>query len=251
MGRSSFEKIRGQLDLTGLLITPDQVTEPISAEKLFGRPCPLELEIGSGKGLFLRKTAPTRPENGFIGVEIAYRYALISAASLAKGGVKNAVMINFDAAKLLEQWVPSRSLRAVHVYFPDPWWKKSHRKRRILRADVLKLIEDRLDDFGTLFFRTDVREYYLSTLDLVKAETHLSGPHRVENPILPDEGPRGEEEPQKLVERGADNPPANAPARKNEDSLQTIMDRFSTHFERRTRLHNLPVYGCQWTKTPS
>ncbi|MBQ1455107.1 MAG: hypothetical protein IIZ25_04590 [Thermoguttaceae bacterium] len=251
MGRSSFEKIRGQLDLTGLLITPEQITEPISPERLFGRPCALELEIGSGKGLFLRKTAPTRPENGFIGVEIAYRYALISAASLAKGGVKNAVMINSDAATLLQRWIPSRSLRAVHVYFPDPWWKKSHRKRRILRADVLKLIEDRLADGGTLYFRTDVREYYLSTLDLVKTETGLLDPLQVENPILPNEEPSGEEEAPRLVERGDDNPPANAPPRKNEDSLQTIMDHFSTHFERRTRLHNLPVYGCQWTKNPT
>lgn len=249
MGRSSFEKIRGQLDLTELLKTADQITEPISAEAFFGRACPLELEIGSGKGLFLRKTAPTRPQCGFIGVEIAYRYALISAAGLAKSGVQNAVMINYDAAKLLQQWVPSRSLQAVHVYFPDPWWKKSHRKRRILRADVLKLIEDRLADSGTLYFRTDVLEYYLSTLDLVKAETGLSGPHHIENPVDPKELSSGKVVPE-LVERGADNPPACSP-QTNDDSLQAIMDRFSTHFERRTRLHDLPVYGCQWTKLPS
>lgn len=237
MSRRSFDRIVGNLDLTGRLSLYDALPSAWNPLVMFGRVAPIELEIGSGKGLFLRKAALANPAHDFLGVEVAYRYALISAAGLAKNGVKNALMVNADAAKLLAERVPAESLAAVHIYFPDPWWKKSHRKRRILRFDVVKLIENRLLPGGTLYFRTDVEEYYRSTLELVAAETTLHGPVETENGAieLPDAA---------AVERGADNPPArSSDAETGADALD-----FSTHFERRTRLNRLPVYGCSWTK---
>ena len=231
MGRSSFAKIRGQLDLSRFLKMGEELPKPWSGEAFFGRVAPLELEIGSGKGLFLRQAAAAEPSHDFLGVEVAYRYALISAAQLSKHSVTNALMVCVDAAKLLSDWFEPESLAAVHVYFPDPWWKKSHRKRRIMRADVVKLIENRLFSGGTLYFRTDVEEYYRSTLALMAAEPSLSGPFETESGAaeLPEAEP---------VECGSDNPPAR---RSGEVS-------FSTHFERRTRLNHLPVYGCRWVK---
>lgn len=238
MSRRSFDRIVGNLDLTGRLSLYDALPNPWNPLLMFGRVAPIELEIGSGKGLFLRKAAQANPAHDFLGIEVAYRYALISAAQLAKNGVKNSLMVNADAAKLLAERVPTESLAAVHVYFPDPWWKKSHRKRRILRADVVKMIENRLLPGGTLYFRTDVEEYYRSTLELVAAETTLQGPVETENGALalPEALP---------VERGMDNPPARKSAPQTDpDTLD-----FSTHFERRTRLNHLPVYGCYWTKS--
>lgn len=237
MARGSLTKIQGDLDLTPYLYSFDRLPKPWNPTALFGRTAPVELEIGSGKGLFLRKAALADPSHDFFGIEVACRYALISAAGLAKNGLRNAVMVNADAAKILGEMIPPASLAAVHVYFPDPWWKKAHRKRRILRTDVVKWIENRLLPGGTLFFRTDVEEYYRSTLDLVAAETTLQGPVETENGAvtLPDALP---------VERGADNPPAG----KNASESETDALDFSTHFERRTRLNHLPVFGCHWTK---
>jgi len=239
MGRSSFEKIRGNLELSSLLKTWDEFPKVWNPEQLFGASAPVELEIGSGKGLFLRKAAAANREHLFLGIEVAYRYALISAAGLAKNGIMNAVMVNADAAKLLAETVPSNSLAAVHVYFPDPWWKKAHRKRRILREDVLKMIEDRLIPGGTFYFRTDVEEYFHSTLDLAKAQTTLLGP------VITETGTETvDHSAANPVERGADNPPA----RMTGDAESQADFEYSTHFERRTRLHHLPVYGCHWTK---
>lgn len=239
MSRSSFERIRAGLDLTSFLKTWDELPKSWDPSVWFGRVAPLELEIGSGKGLFLRTAAAASPEHDFLGIEVAYRYALTSAAGLAKNGVKNAKMVCADGAKLLAELLPPESLYAAHIYFPDPWWKKAHRKRRIFRADVVKLLESRLISGGTLFFRTDVEEYYRSTLALVAAETTLCGPCVTENGAedAADSAP-GSVLAVGPVECGEDNPPAKM----GEDVP------FLTHFERRTRLNHLPVYGCHWVK---
>ncbi|MDO5553324.1 MAG: tRNA (guanosine(46)-N7)-methyltransferase TrmB [Planctomycetia bacterium] len=213
MSRSSLTAIQGDLDLTGYFFKGDELTKPLDTDALFGRSAPVELEIGSGKGLFIRKAAALAPEHNFIGIELAYRYALMSAAGLCKRGLTNAKMINADAALILREYCQANSLAAIHVYFPDPWWKKSHRKRRILRTDVLKLIESRLVPGGKLHFWTDVEEYYYSTLDLLHSETQLTGPNEVAEPEAEDD-----------------------------------MD-FRTHFERRTRLASLPVWRCFFVKS--
>ncbi|MDD3586747.1 MAG: tRNA (guanosine(46)-N7)-methyltransferase TrmB [Thermoguttaceae bacterium] len=212
MGRRALSEIQGNWDVTTCLKARDELKESFDPLSFFSRVAPLELEIGSGKGLFIRNAAASHPNHNFLGIEVSYRYALISAIGLCKRGLSNAVMLNEDAAKVLAESIKDDSLEAVHVYFPDPWWKKAHRKRRILRADVLTLIEKRLRPGGTLHFQTDVEEYYLSSLKLIAQTTSLSGPLPVEE------------------QQAADD-----------------MD-YLTHFERRTRLNELPVYRCRFVK---
>ena len=149
------------------------------SERLFGRVAPLELEIGSGKGQFICDATKAFPERNFLGVEIAYRYALISASKLAKQQTPNGVMLAADAARALREIIPDASLDAAHIYFPDPWWKKAHRKRRIVRPDVVRTIEKKLVPGGKLHFWTDVREYFLSGVETIKLSTNLYGPFSV------------------------------------------------------------------------
>ena len=274
MGRRSFAKITKNLDLSSRIRKGDETPRPWNTLGMFGRTAPVEFEIGSGKGMFLANAAAADPSRDFIGVEVAYRYALMSAAGLVKAGLKNALMVCADAAKLLEDWVPSSSLVAVHVYFPDPWWKKSHRKRRIMRTDVVRMIEDRLLPGGKLWFRTDVEEYFFSALDTVKVDTSLEGPFP--DPRLPrdpevflgglsfstdgvgaDSGgavpetggcfgqdpddPFRSGENKNLPyygENGNQNPPVPRAGR----------GEFLSHFERRTRLNGLPVWGAVFVK---
>ena len=99
----------------------------MDAAALFGRQAPLEVEIGSGKGLFLRSAAAARPEVDFLGIEIARRYAEFAAAALLKGDLSNALVVRGDALRVFHELLPERSLAAVHIYFPDPWWKKRHK----------------------------------------------------------------------------------------------------------------------------
>lgn len=212
MARRAVKTIAAQLDLTQVLKEPEDLPKPWDNKVLFSRNAPLELEIGSGKGLFIRRAADQFLEHNFLGIEIGHKYARFCAARLVGRPKRNAVMVCGDAAQILQDLIPIDFLEAVHVYFPDPWWKRAHRKRRILRVEVLKLIESRLKPSGVLHFWTDVEEYFSSTLKLLTANTELQGPFEV-------------------MEKEA------------EDEFD-----YRTHFERRTRMHGESVYRCEFHK---
>ena len=215
MGRRALRKLDPSLDLTGHLKTFDQLPRPCTAESLFGRAAPLEVEIGSGKGLFLRNAAAAKPDANFLGVEVAKKYAEFAAAKLATAGLTNALMVHGDGLRIFQELIPDNSLAAVHVYFPDPWWKKRHRRRRVMRESFLRDIERTLLPGGSLHFWTDVEEYFQTSLALLASETTLAGP-------LP------------VPETPAEHDMA-----------------YRTHFERRVRLADEPVYRAEFKKNPS
>jgi len=212
MGRRSLPKVNPELDLSRHLKMVDELPVPWSEAALFDRPAPLEVEIGSGKGLFMQSASQAVTEHNFLGIELARKYARYSASRLAKRGIKNGVMISGDALHVIREVLPPESATAVHVYFPDPWWKKRHHKRRVMTEHSVKDIERLLIPGGTLHFWTDVEEYFIGTLELLAAHTKLQGPLDV---------------------------PEQAPAH-NLD--------YRTHFERRMRLHGAPVYRSEYRK---
>jgi tRNA (guanine-N7-)-methyltransferase len=212
MGRRALRKIDPSIDLTGHLKTFDQLPRPWDAAALFGREAPLEIEVGSGKGLFLRSAAAARPEVDFLGVEVVRKYAEFSAASLSKAKLKNALVVHADALQIFRELLPEASLAAVHVYFPDPWWKMRHRKRRVMRESFLRDVQRTLRPGGSLHFWTDVEEYYRASLELLASCTTLLGP-------LP------------VHETPAEHDMA-----------------YRTHFERRVRLANEPVFRAEYKK---
>jgi len=212
MGRRALRKVDPTIDLTGRLKTFEQLPRPWNAEELFGRIAPLEVEVGSGKGLFLRNAAAAQPETDFLGVEVVRKYAAFTAAALVKAGVSNALIVHGDALRIFQELIPDASLAAVHVYFPDPWWKKRHRKRRVMRESFLRDVERTLQPGGSLHFWTDVEEYFSTSLELLAASTSLQGP-------LP------------------------VPETPAEDDMA-----YRTHFERRVRLASEPVYRAEFRK---
>ena len=215
MARRAVKTIDPHADLSSVVKMPDDLPKPWDAEKLFRRTAPLELEIGSGKGMFISNAAGQYPQHNFLGIEIGTKYARFSAAQLIRHNRTNAVMVCGDAALVLQEAIPHETLAVVHVYFPDPWWKRAHRKRRVLRTEVLQLIESRLMPGGTLHFWTDVEEYFTSTLNLLAKTTTLQGPFEV---------------PEQDVAGDGD---------------------YRTHFERRTRMHGEKVYRTMFRKVSS
>jgi tRNA (guanine-N7-)-methyltransferase len=212
MGRRALRKVNPELDLSHHFKRAEELPRPWAPEQLFGRTAEVELEIGSGKGLFLRTAAAARPERDFLGIEIAYRYAQFAAAGLAACGLNNGVVVAGDGVQLLEDLVPNDALAAIHIYFPDPWWKRRHKKRRVLQETFAKRLEQTLRPGGVLHFWTDVEEYHRAALCILAKETGLAGPFDVPEP-----------------------------------TAEHDMD-FRTHFERRTRLHGEPVYRAEFRK---
>lgn len=202
----------------------DQLPATITSSTLFGNDLPLELEIGSGKGLFMQTVSGQHPERNFLGVEIAYKYAAQAAERLAKHDRNNALMAAGNAEPLLEKSFPDQSLAAVHVYFPDPWWKKKHKKRRVVNPVSVNRIYRILTPGGTFHFWTDVLEYFESAIEMIAAEVPQFGPPIPDDPqenVQPDNGDH-----------------AAHPA-------------YRTHFERRSRLHQIPVYRVRFNKPSS
>lgn len=135
-------------------------TEPLLWNEIFAEPGPIELEIGPGKGLFLANAAQARPSHRFVGVEVARKYGLRAADRIAKLGLTNVRLVLGDAKRFLHEFVPERSLHAVHLYFPDPWWKSRHKKRRMFSEAFVEDVRRTLITGGELHLATDVEEYF-------------------------------------------------------------------------------------------
>ncbi len=156
---------------------------PISWQSLFENDQPVEIEVGFGKGLFLLTAAQARPSTNFVGVEIARKYQLFTAARLAKRGIRNVRLAKCDAREFLRQYMASASVQAIHVYFPDPWWKKRHLKRRVFVPEFVAECERVLLPGGTLHAATDVPEYFAVITRLLEA---LPGMRPIPIPQIPD-----------------------------------------------------------------
>jgi tRNA (guanine-N7-)-methyltransferase len=127
---------------------------------VFGNRHPVEIEVGFGKGLFLLTNSQARPDTNFVGIEIDRKYQLFTATRLAKRDIHNVKLACADARRILAEHVPPASVQAIHVYFPDPWWKKRHHKRRLFSAEFAAACQRVLQSGGWLFVVTDVEEYF-------------------------------------------------------------------------------------------
>lgn len=212
MGRRSVPKSNQSVDLTGYLYDAEELPTPWDPSAIFGRSAPLEIEVGTGKGLFLINAATALPSHNFLGIEIARAYAALTGSRMALKSLNNAAMLHGDARPLFADLLPDDHVEAVHVYFPDPWWKKRHRRRRVMTEEFLIQIERVLIPGGRLHFWTDVAAYFEATLQLIEDKTSLEGPFEVPT-----------------------QPPVHD------------MD-YHTHFERRVRLNGLPVYRSEFAK---
>jgi tRNA (guanine-N7-)-methyltransferase len=130
----------------------------------FGRAAPVEVEIGCGKGAFLLEYARANPSRNLLGIENQPRWARWIARRLARMPVSNVRLLCADAALVVAHFVRDDSVLAYHLYFPDPWWKRRHHKRRLLRSHFAVELLRTLEPGGTLHLGTDVRERFEAML---------------------------------------------------------------------------------------
>lgn len=212
MPRRPPKKPDPSLDLAGHLLGLETLPIPFEPVTAFGAQAPVELEVGSGKGLFLCSASAAHPDRNFLGVEISGGYARLCAGRLAAARATNARIIHGDGTFLARSLLPDACLAAVHVYFPDPWWKARHRKRRVLSDEFLRHAGRALVPRGELHVWTDVEEYFREAMTAAAAT-------------------------------GLYTPPREEPAGEPRHDLD-----YRTHFERRTRLAGEPVWRAVLTR---
>ncbi|MBY0309047.1 MAG: tRNA (guanosine(46)-N7)-methyltransferase TrmB [Phycisphaerales bacterium] len=154
------------IDAAAIPQLPDDVLRrpesgQISVSAWFTDPSPpLEVEIGSGKGTFLVQQAPTQPGTNFLGIEYAHDFYLYAADRVRRLGIPNVRMLCTDAGEFVHWRVPDRSVSVVHLYFPDPWPKTRHHRRRMVSdrflGDCLRILIPR----GELRIVTDHPGYW-------------------------------------------------------------------------------------------
>jgi tRNA (guanine-N7-)-methyltransferase len=168
-----------------LEILPGQVEGPLRFEEIFGRPGPVEIEIGTGKGRFLLEEAERRPEADFLGLEWSLKHLRIARDRAARRGLTNVRLYRADARHVVSDLVRDASVARIHVYCPDPWPKKRHHKRRLFTSHTARHLERVLQPGGYLNVSTDVPEYFEEIVAVIVAHTGLAA---APDPLYPHDG---------------------------------------------------------------
>ncbi len=132
---------------------------PLKQERLFPRVQPLIVEIGFGNGDFLIHLAQTQPNSNILGFEISSQAMDKAEAKIEKLGLDNARAIHTRAETALSHLLEPESIREFHINYPDPWFKKKHRRRRLISRETVELLTSRLVRGGRLLLATDISEY--------------------------------------------------------------------------------------------
>lgn len=201
-------------DLFPYFRTVIDVNEVIDWAALFGNDHPVEIDIGCGRGLFLLTASLAHPERNYLGVELDYTVGRRAAKRLQKRSLPNARLFGGDVRILLTKWIRPHSLDAAHVYFPDPWWKRRHMRRRLFTDVFVDQVSRVLKPGAILHSWTDVEDYFHVISGLMN--------HHPDFETLP--------------------PP-------DERAPEHDLD-YQTNFERRKRKDGLPIYRGQWRRRP-
>ena len=148
------------LTLEDIIVPVDTLHGKVDWQQLFGNDHPVELEIGTGKGTFLINVAQAKPQTNYLGIEWANKYYKYAADRARRWNLLNIRMLRCDARDFMISHVPSGSLQCLHVYFPDPWPKKRHHKRRLFTKQFVAAAADSLTPDGWIHVVTDVQDYF-------------------------------------------------------------------------------------------
>ncbi len=145
-------------------------------KKIFSNDNDTVIEIGFGNGETTAQMALIKPEYNYIGLEVYLKGFVKLLSSLGENNIDNVRIMRFNAIDVLEHMIPDASVAGFHIFFPDPWPKKKHHKRRIMNVEFLHLLATKLKKNGYIYMVTDWEEYALEVLSLVKSEPLLYNP---------------------------------------------------------------------------
>lgn len=146
---------------------------PIDLDRVFERAAPRVVEIGTGMGETTATIAAAHPENDYIGIEVHAPGVGSLLNRIIEYGLANVRVIQHDAVEVLRDMIPPAALDGVHVFFPDPWPKKRHHKRRLIQPPFAALLASRMKPGAYLHVATDWEDYARQILDTLSAEPLL------------------------------------------------------------------------------
>jgi len=158
-------------DYSEISLKPADFDGKMDFDRIFGRHGPVHVEIGSGKGTFLLHQAQARESDNFLGIERANRYYRYAVDRIGRWGLANVRIIRTDAAGFIAEFVPDGSVDCFHIYFPDPWPKKRHHKRRFLCPANLDHLVRGLKAGGQLRIATDHADYFEQIKEVIAADS--------------------------------------------------------------------------------
>jgi len=146
----------------------------VDLDAVYGRSAPKILEIGFGMGEGLAEISAAHPENDYLGVEVHTPGVGALLKKLGERSLDNVRVIQHDAVEVLTHMLAPGSLAGVHIFFPDPWHKKRHNKRRLIQSPFVRLLTGRIAPGGYLHLATDWEDYALQMLEVLSAEAELA-----------------------------------------------------------------------------
>jgi tRNA (guanine-N7-)-methyltransferase len=171
-GRMGTGQQRALAELGPRFVLPYQA-QPIDYAAVFGRNAPVVLEIGFGMGDATARIAAARPDTDFIGVEVHTPGVGALLRHIGEKELGNLRIVQHDAVEVLRQMIAPASLAGVHIFFPDPWHKKKHHKRRLIQPGFVAALVTRLTPGGYLHCATDWQPYAEQMLEVLNAEPGL------------------------------------------------------------------------------
>ncbi|GHU59079.1 tRNA (guanine-N(7)-)-methyltransferase [Spirochaetia bacterium] len=173
--RRSYEELFPCYGLS--LSEGEQCAGPLDCKQLFSSDKPLTIEIGFGMGIATAQIAEEHPENNYLGIEVHRPGIGRLLWEIKKRGLENIRIIEHDAVTVLEKHIPDGAAAAFHVFFPDPWPKKRHHKRRLMTRPFTDLLAQKLTSGGYVYMVTDWVEYGEWALAELSATPGLINPY--------------------------------------------------------------------------
>ena len=171
-GRMGSGQQRALAELGPRFVLPFQAA-PLAVEQVFGRRAPCIVEIGFGMGAATAEIAAARPDLDFIGIEVHEAGVGALLRLIGERGLTNLRIVRHDAVAVLEQMIAPASLAGAHIFFPDPWHKKRHHKRRLIQSAFVSQLVSRLARGGVVHCATDWQPYAEQMLQVLSTEPGL------------------------------------------------------------------------------
>jgi tRNA (guanine-N7-)-methyltransferase len=172
-GRLSTGQSRAVEQLSPKFVLPFVANTPLHFDTIFGRNAPTIVEIGFGMGHTTADVAATLAGKNFVGIEVHTPGVGSLLKMIDERGLQNVRIVQHDAVEVLQHMIGDGTLAGVHIFFPDPWPKKRHHKRRLIQPGFVRLLTAKLQHGGTMHLATDWEEYAQQMLEVLSAAPGL------------------------------------------------------------------------------